>query len=95
MKKLQAIQNNALRIIFKKDNSYDIEALHHLLSKRASSLTKKYLNKAELNGDPLIAELLDEFTEYKSSNESKKTSNTLLEYYENLNIADLFNTQDE
>ena len=88
LNKLQAIQNNCLRIIYKKKTTFNINTLHELaeldiLKVRAEEMKKKILNEAEKNNNPLIHDLLEEYPNYISS---KKNLNnvTILDNYINI-----------
>ena len=85
-KKLQAIQNNAIRIIFKKrHDELTVEELHNLasletLNERNISLRHKYLNSASRNLNPLIVELRNDFDEYQLLTNRNFNIKTLLTF---------------
>ena len=75
---MQTIQNNALRIIFKKDKVFDIGRLHELagletLKERSIEQNKKYITKAILKQNPLISELFEEHKDFKTNTKKKRT----------------------
>ena len=72
--KLQAIQNNALRIIYKKDS---VALLHQMaeldtLKQRAVAMKNNYFSDAN-NSNPIINDLIEEFDNYIITN--KNTNN--------------------
>lgn len=86
-KRMQAIQNNALRVIYHKKFDESVSPLHDELKlpsieKRAKTLTMEYLNKAKSNENPMIRELVEDYEhlkKYKYNNKNKRQS--LLEYF--------------
>lgn len=61
--KLQAIQNSALRIIFRKDRTYPLGDLHSLsgletLTERHKTIMSRYFTKCTETKNPLISELV-------------------------------------
>ena len=81
-KTLQAIQNNALRIIFKKSIDTKVAELHSIglietLEERSHNLKVKYLNTAEINNNPLIKDLREDFELFKLSNHNKNIKTLL------------------
>ena len=65
MRKLQSIQNIALRVIFKKDWECKGKELQRLakiesIKKRMDRLNDKYLDKCLTQQNPLMVELIDE-----------------------------------
>ena len=73
---LQAVQNNAMRIIFKKKREYGNENLQRLsgvepLESRMQQLTERYLEQAEINQNPLICDLIEEYEEFQTRNKKK------------------------
>jgi hypothetical protein len=93
MSSLQIIQNNALRIIFKKPKDTPIKTLHSLgniqmVSNRLEQLAKNYLSNAIINNNPLIVDSLKEYNRFSGGREThiptlfdkfKVHLNTLLE----------------
>jgi len=74
-KKLQIIQNNALRTILhvKKIEHLNIEELHSRagvikLETRLSELRKKYIEKAVERNNPLVKETISEYNRFKRKN---------------------------
>ena len=79
---LQAIQNNALRIILKKTIDTDIKELHMIgkiedLFTRSQSLKNRYLNSAINKGNPLIKDLRDDFLIFKNLKRNKNIKTLL------------------
>ena len=65
-KKLQSIQNNALRIIFRKKYDYDAKILHELaniesIETRSNQLIRNYISNAFNNNNPLFRDLVNEY----------------------------------
>ena len=76
--KIQRIQNNALRIIFKKKSNFSAINLHDLakidtIQTRARLLTKNYVSSCRLNRNPLYQELFSGFETYSKLNCRIKT----------------------
>ena len=87
LSKLQAIQNNCLRIIYKKKTNFNINTLHEwgdldTLKNRAEEMKKKYLNEAEKNNNPLIHDLIEEYPNY-TTNKKNPNNITILDNYIN------------
>ena len=85
IKKLEAIQNNVLRIIFQ--TKWDELSTNELrenaniirIEDRLKTLNKRYLKKALLNNNPLIKELIDGFLMFRTNfnNQPNKQSTFL------------------
>ena len=85
IKKLEAIQNNVLRIIFQ--TKWDELSTNELrenaniirIEDRLKTLNKRYLKKALLNNNPLIKELIDGFLMFRTNfyNQQNKQSTFL------------------
>jgi len=88
--KLQVIQNNALRIILKKPKltktrivDLHLESKLETLEERFLKLRRRYVQKAIINSNPVILELIDEFKNFKGGRLlTKKT--LLCDLYEDL-----------
>lgn len=70
-KVIQVVQNTALRIIFKQKREFGNLPLHHLaempfLKDRMLELTNNYIECAEVNANPLISDLIDDYLELTS-----------------------------
>lgn len=66
---LDVIQNNALRIILRKPRKYSTTKLHkeakiQKLEYRFKFLKEKYHEQADLNGNPLIKSIVEEYKNY-------------------------------
>lgn len=84
-KKMQAIQNNALRIIFKKKKDESVEQLHTDLGlpniqERAKNLVKTYLDKALNKENPMIVELIEDYDHFKNYNSNIKKQ-TIFDFF--------------
>ena len=71
-KKLQSIQNNALRIIFRKKYDFDANILHESakidnLASRSKKLLENYINNATTNKNPLFIDLKNEYISNKNT----------------------------
>jgi hypothetical protein len=66
-KKLQVIQNNALRAILKKPKIIDLhtEAKLETLNEMSLKLRRRYVQKAIINNNPVILELIEEYKNFK------------------------------
>jgi hypothetical protein len=86
IRKLQAIQNNAIRIIHDKDfkestaSLQEISGLPHIVS-RYQTLNKKYFDSAIINSNPLIEELVGEYNSICELN-PKKYQTILCDYFD-------------
>ena len=74
--KLEAIQNYALRVIFRKTREFGNENLLKLakidtIGTRADTINKRFLEKAEIHGNPLITDLIEDYLELKKSKTDK------------------------
>jgi len=77
-KKLQSIQNGALRVIFKKKDDFDAEILHkwakiEKIETRAVKLTKDYMVNCKLNKNSLHQLLVSNFKSHSKLNPRIKT----------------------
>jgi hypothetical protein len=77
-RKLQSIQNSALRTIFKKKDDFDAGLLHKWakienIESRAIKLTKAYMVNCRLNKNPLYQFLISSFKSYCKVNPRIKT----------------------
>ena len=68
--RLEALENNALRIIYRKKREFGNDNLHKLaglepLETRLNRLNDKFLEKAESLANPLISSLIDEYIEQR------------------------------
>ena len=75
-KKVDSIQNRALRIIYKKERQFGNVALHKLAEKKALAvrlreLKEKYLMKNLLTNNPIITSLRKEFKSLRGARELK------------------------
>ena len=73
--KLQAIQNNALRIIYEKDRLFSVALLHQMaeldtLKQRAEAMKNNYFSDAINNSNPIINDLIKEFDNYIITNKN-------------------------
>lgn len=77
-RKLQSIQNSALRTIFKKKDDFDAGLLHKWakienIESRAIKLTKAYMVNCRLRKNPLYQRLISSFKSYSKVNSRIKT----------------------
>ena len=82
--RLEAIQNTALRVILKKPREYGNDNLLKLagmstVESRCDALNRRFLEKAEVTGNPIITELIDDYFDLKESQiaKNKPLANTL------------------
>ena len=83
-RKLQFIQDNALRLIYKKKWDFDSKILHEWanmedLNTRSKNLIKNYFDQAKTNLNPLINDLLNEFELYENNFKNENIM-TLIDY---------------
>ena len=83
-RRLQYIQDSALRIIYKKNFEFDINTLHQwsdleTLENRAINLLRKYFDQGKMNQNPLIAELLNNFEKFEKNFKNENIM-TLIDY---------------
>ena len=74
--KLEAIQNYALRVIFRKPREFGNENLLELakidtISARSNAINNRFLEKAEIHGNPIITDLIEEYLELRKSKTDK------------------------
>ena len=75
-RKLQYIQDNALRTIFKKKYDFDSNTLHLWaniddLNTRSKNLLKNYFDLAKKNQNPIIKDLLNDFEKFEHNFKNK------------------------
>lgn len=75
--KLQVIQNNCLRIIFKKNSYTRISDLHELakietIESRFKKLNSIYFRRGLISKNPIILELINEYINYSAARIIKK-----------------------
>ena len=83
-RKLQFIQDSALRLIYKKKWDFDINILHQwanleTLEIRAKNMLTNYFNQANENNNPLISDLHSEFDHFERNFKNENIF-TLIDY---------------
>ena len=76
---LQSIQNTALRLILRKKREDGSDVLHEIakiepLEIRMKNIMERYTEKAECNLNPLISDLIDDYSELRSEYQLESTT---------------------
>ena len=83
-RKLQFIQDSALRIIYKKNFEFDTTVLHEMaeietLEERATKLLTTYFDKANINNNQLIENLIEGYDHYNNNYKNENVT-TILDF---------------